>query len=408
MKKVYLIGTSGGTREGLSPSALDIIESSGLVIGAERLLANIHPKKAGTRALTSSTEILAAIRETGEEEISVLFSGDTGFFSGAKRLILLLNDSHIDCEVIPGLSSLSMAAAAFGLSYSDMEAVSLHGRARDSFSQQKIVSSAVMTGKPCFFLTDSYSTPQSICEELCAEGLADTAVRIAENLGTPDEKLQVMTAEEAANSEFGPLCVLLTEAAPVTKITAAGLPDDAFIRAEGVPMTKRYVRSAIFSALEMQPGDIVWDIGAGTGSVSIEAALLNRTGIVYSVECREEAQNLLWKNRSKFSAYNMEIIGNEAPGVLPGLPAPDRVFIGGSNGNLPFIVCAVLEKNPSARIVISAVTIETMVDAQEIFLEKDIPFETVTINVSDSREVGAYHMLRGQNPVMLFIAGGKG
>lgn len=405
--KVYLIGCSAGTRNGLVQSTLDIIDSAGLVIGAERLLNNIHPKCFGTKALTSATEILAAIRESGEEQIAVLFSGDTGFFSGAKRLILLLHDSKIDYEVIPGHSSLSMAAAVFGLSYEDVKAISLHGRVHDMWSLKRAVTAGLMSGQPCFFLTDSYANPALICKCIAEAGCPDLIVHIGENLGSPEQRPFSGTAVEAEEREFSPLSVVFSEAASVTQMAAVGLPDGEFIRAEGVPMTKRFVRSAILSALSMQPGDVFWDIGAGTGSVSIEAALLNPTGIVFSVECESERAELVRKNRLKFHALNMEIISGAAPEVLSGLPAPDCVFIGGSNGNLPLIVNSVLQANSEARIVISAVTIETISEVREIFAEKNIAFDTVTIDVSETKKVGAYHMIRGQNPVTLFIAGGR-
>ncbi len=406
MKKVFLIGTSGGTREGLSAEALGLIDSAGLVIGAERLINNIHPKRFGTKALTASTEILAAIRETKAEQVAVLFSGDTGFFSGAGRLISLLFDSKIDYEVIPGLSSLSLAAAAFGLSYEDVKAVSLHGRVQDMWTLKRAVIAGLMSGKPVFFLTDSYANPAAIASCIKECGCPELMVHIGENLGSPNQGLFSGTAAEAAEGEFSPLSVVFTEAAPVTKLTAAGLPDGAFLRKEGVPMTKRFARSAILSALEMQSGDVVWDIGAGTGSVSVEAALLNPTGMVCSIECEPERAELVRENRARFHAFNMEVISGTAPEVLSGLPVPDRVFIGGSDGNLSSIVSAVLAANPRARMVLSAVTLETIAEAQKTFAEKKVSYEAVTIDVAESKEVGTYHMMRGQNPVTLFIVGG--
>lgn len=443
MKKVYLIACSAGTRDSLSQGTLQIIDSAGLVLGAERLITNIHPKRFGTKALTDSTAILAEIRETRAETIAVLFSGDTGFFSGARRLAALLADSEIAYEILPGVSSLAMAAAAFGLSYENVKAVSLHGRVQDAWSLKRAVISGLMSGQPCFFLTDSFANPAAISRCIAEAGCPDLIIHIGENLGSQEQELFTGTTAEAAEGEFSPLSVVFTEGAPVTRPLSAGLPDEAFLRGtdkkagrqgEGspdcrkelwkmpetaenaesqgcesshgahVPMTKRYVRAAALSALALQPGDVVYDIGGGTGSVSVEAALLNRSGYVFSIEDKEAAIDLMGQNRERFHAYNMEIVPGTAPAALAGLPPADAAFVGGSRGNIAEIIDALLLKNEGMRIVIAAVTAETNAAAVQALTERSIPYEAVSLSAAASQQMGAYHLMKAENPVTLYIA----
>ena len=179
------------------------------------------------------------------------------------------------------------------------------------------------------------------------------------------------------------------------KYLASGIADDEFIRGKA-PMTKAEIRCSAVSKLNIGRDDICWDIGSGTGSVSVEMALRCPRGKVYAVEKDSEAAELSEKNFRKFGCDNVISVCGMAENVMKDLPAPDCVFIGGSGGGLPEIVSAALDKNPSARIVMTAVSLETLLES-ECLGEREI----TEISAARTIRAGKYTMLRGENPVFV-------
>ena len=219
-------------------------------------------------------------------------------------------------------------------------------------------------------------------------------------LGTPEEKLFRGSVKELAAGRFNSLSVLLVEAAEVLPRRAPGLPDEAFERGD-VPMTKQEVRAAVLAKLAVRPEDILWDVGAGTGSVSVELALAAPRGRVYAVECRPEGCALIKANREKFRTRNLVLVEGLAPDALSDLPAPDAVFIGGSKGSLAAIVDAALDKNPDARICVSAIALETLSAAVAALTAKGRTVQVSQIAVSRAKAVGGLHLMMAQNPIYL-------
>ena len=179
-----------------------------------------------------------------------------------------------------------------------------------------------------------------------------------------------------------------------------GLPDEAFIRGE-VPMTKQEVRAAALAKLAVRPADTLWDVGAGTGSVSVELALAAPRGHVYAVECDPEACGLIRQNREKFHACNLTLVEGRAPAALADLPAPDAVFIGGTKGGMEAVVDTVLARNPNARICISAIALETLSAAVAALTAHGLAAEVTQIAVSRTRPAGRLHLLMANNPIFL-------
>ena len=406
MGEIGLIGAGSGRAESLTEEAAAFLAGADLVIGAPRLLNDLE-KKEGRRelALTKPEEILAAL-EDEPGRTAILFSGDTGFFSGAKRLIAALTDRGLSYRVFPGLSSLAMLCGAIGESYEDVETVSLHGRARETVALQKAVLSAVLTGKKCFFLCDNVNTPGMVLSVLEGAGLSALQVCVGEDLGLPDQRLSRGTVSDLLQNNFTAISVVLTAGVQIRQGPRVGIPDASFVRG-AVPMTKHSVRALILSALSLTGREIVWDIGGGAGSVSVEAALALPEGLVYSVEREEEGLALMRANRDRFSCYNMIPVFGEAPEALSDLPAPDAVFIGGSGGCLKEIVAAVRMMNPVARIVLTTVTAETFAEAVSLFREQGLPYEVQGISVTSSEAAGKYHLMKAENQIFLFSAGGK-
>ncbi|MCK8825527.1 precorrin-6Y C5,15-methyltransferase (decarboxylating) subunit CbiT [Fuchsiella alkaliacetigena] len=180
-----------------------------------------------------------------------------------------------------------------------------------------------------------------------------------------------------------------------------GIPDQLFIRGQ-VPMTKEEVRCVTISKLRLDENSTVYDIGAGTGSLSIEAALIAKQGQVWAIEREAEGVQLIEENRAQFALDNLEVVAGEAPAALSDLPPVDRVLIGGSGGQLAEILELVEQKlKAQGRIVINAITLETLTSAKEELLRLGYQIEVVTLNVARTREVGAYHMFKAENPIYI-------
>ena len=223
-------------------------------------------------------------------------------------------------------------------------------------------------------------------------------VTVGENLSYPEEQIQTGTAAAFAEKTFAPLSVLLAEPAPRFPKRTPGWPDTLFLR-DKVPMTKQEVRAALLAKLAVTPKEVCWDIGAGTGSVSVELAHCAQE--VWAVEEKPEACRLICQNRERFCAWNLRLVEGTAPAALASLPRPDAVFVGGSGGNLPGILDAVFAANPLARVCVSAIALETLQTAVCCFRARGMEAEVTQIAVSRTKCTGELHLLMAQNPVFL-------
>ncbi len=391
--QVILASLGGGRPGTMTGECADALKQAGCILGAKRLLENLPQGCSENRvAAVRPQELLEAILRQ-QTDCVVVYSGDAGFYSGARGLLPLLAERDIPARVLPGVSSVQLLSARLGRPWQDWELVSAHGMDCN-------VIAAVSKGKPAFFLTGGALGPGELCARLTEAGLGALSVTVAENLSSPEEKITFGTAEELAGQVFPSLSVLLSEAAPLYAPRCPGLPDEAFIRGQ-VPMTKQEVRAAALAKLAVRPADILWDVGAGTGSVSVELALAAPQGRVYAVECQEEACALIRDNRQKFSAWNLQLVEGRAPQALEGLPAPDGVFIGGTKGGMDEIVAAALEKNPNARICVSAIAVETLSAAVTALTGRGLEVQVTQIAVSRTKPAGGLHLLMANNPTFL-------
>lgn len=391
---VTLIGMGSGQPENLTLQGLAALRQADLILGARRLLAVLPAGCTENRAAAYRPDEVAELLQTsGAENAVLVYSGDTGFYSGASSMMEKLEALGVRARVLPGLSSIQLLAAALGRPWQGWNLVSAHGRTCDPVAE-------CMQGRPTFFLTGGSEDPATLCAQLAAEGFGDVQGVVGQCLGTPEEKLFRGSVKELAAGRFNSLSVLLVEAAEVLPRRAPGLPDEAFERGD-VPMTKQEVRAAVLAKLAVRPEGILWDVGAGTGSVSVELALAAPRGRVYAVECRPEGCALIKANREKFRTRNLVLVEGLAPAALSDLPAPDAVFIGGSKGSLAAIVDAALDKNPDARICVSAIALETLSAAVAALTARGRTVQVSQIAVSRAKAVGGLHLMMAQNPIYL-------
>ena len=394
--RIALIGM-GASAATLTAEALEALRRARRVAGARRLLEALPPDVTRDRVpAVRAGEIWQAVRDV--DRAAVLYSGDTGFYSGAAELLELLRGQEREAEVFPGLSSVQMLAARLGRPWQDWKLVSAHGRACDPVA-------AVCGGKPAFFLTGvGESGPAALCQKLTDAGLGGLSVAVGEDLGLASQKIFSGSAAQAAGAQFGPLAVLLAEPAFRLPARTPGWPDGTFVRAEGVPMTKQAVRAQVLAQLAVRPGETVWDVGAGTGSVSVELAYANGGAPVCAVECLPAACAVLEENRRRLGGWNIRVTAGTAPEALQGLPAPDAVLIGGTRGRLEPILDAVLAANPAARVCLTAIALETLAAALAAFGARGMEPEVTQIAAAHAGGPGRLHLLRAENPVFILTA----
>lgn len=432
---ITLIGTGCGTPATLTEEGKHALERADVILGAARVLNGLPDACTQTGDSTREKtveakprqicDLLAGYVEEGTiENAAIALSGDSGFYSGARILkerILERFGDICPVEIIPGISSVQMLAARLGIPWQDWNLVSAHGVGCDPVYE-------IMKGRATFFLTGGKYTADVICRELAEAGLGDLRVTVGENLtylhedknvstdtghvgsiltSDPDMKIENIvtgTASECAERSFSDLAVLLVDTKTpdgkqlIQCRRPAGMPDDVFVRGK-VPMTKMEVRCVILGKMAVSENEVVWDIGAGTGSVSVELAMQARQ--VWVLERRYEAVELIRENREKFGRWNLRIVQGEAPMDLKELPDPDAVFVGGSGGHLGEILHEVWRRNGRARICISATLLETLQESLAAFAEREIEPDIVQIAVTRSEKVGGRHMMRAGNPIYI-------
>ena len=390
--KVYLIGVGMGNPATLTGQALEAIGDSPVLVGAPRLLEPWGAEH-DCVPLIAAADIAAYVDKAPRGPVGVLLSGDTGFYSGAKGLWPLLGNHEV--ITIPGISSLSYFCARLQTTWQDARLVSAHGRSHNAVGE-------IQRSAKVFALTGGATKAEDICRALAERGLGQVRVSVGERLSYADERIVTGTAAELAGETFADLSVLLAvNPDPVVRPwNGSGLPDGAFLRGD-VPMTKEEVRALALSKLRLEAHHVVWDVGAGTGSVSVELSLLAPRSRVYAVECKGEACALIRANRERFGAYNLELAEGRAPQALEELPAPDGVFIGGSDGELFPILQVAVEKNPAVRVCLTAIAVETLGAAVAALTQLGMEPKITQITVARSRPAGGLNLMLGQNPVWI-------
>ena len=393
MKRVIIAGVGPGSKSCLTEEVKEAIDNSEVLIGSKRLIEEYTDKK--TFYAVTAKDIIDIIDNENANNYVVLMSGDTGFYSGAKKLAEALAGKY-EYSIMAGVSSVIYLAAKIGKSWENAAFVSLHGK------KQSYIP-VVLQNELTYFLTQG--NVSQICQELYRAGLGQAHIWIGENLSYDNEKITNGNVSEFTEYISEGLTVLAVYNEHSRAFSITGIADSSFIRSD-VPMTKREIRASVVSRMAVSKNSCVYDIGAGTGSVTVELALHALYGTVYAVERTEEGCSLIAKNAEKFGLNNIEIIHGNAAAV-DSLPVPDKVFIGGSGGELEYIFSSILKKNPYVHIVVTAVTLETLNNTISLMEKNGVNvLDIVQIAVTEVKKRGRYHMMSANNPV--FIIEGRG
>lgn len=382
------------------------IREADYLIGAKRLLEAI-PEEWNRNAIRKdsylASEIIPYIETIGEQKktakIVLLFSGDTGFYSGAEGIQRALREAaakgriHGDIRICPGISSIAYLAAKAGKSWQDAKIVSIHGRNAN-------LPEILRTEPKIFLLVSGVADMQKLGRGLLDEKMEQVQITAGYQLSYPEEQILRLTPEQCSGlKKEGLYSCILENPAAKGKVLTPGIADESFVR-DRVPMTKEEIRELSICKLGLYRDAVLYDVGSGTGSVAVEAARLSDSIQVYAMEKKELALSLIGKNCDKFGVHNVHIIAGEAPECFVDLPAPTHAFIGGSSGKLREILECLYHKNPAMRVVLNAISLETVAEMTELLKEFPISSEEIIqLQVSRARVRGAYHLMQAENPI---------
>lgn len=398
---IYLIGAGPGNPSLLTREARKVIEKADYIFGAARVIEPFTPRR-WKKAMYLPAQILPELSAIRGGTAAILFSGDSGFYSGCSGMLGALKNAGFSAvRVLPGISSVQMLSAKAGIAWQDAGTVSLHGVNPDVWKRDVIQK--LRSHEKIFFVTSGAEDVRDLCIFLEGQDMRDAQIVLGYQLSYPEERISRRSVGDMTDfdGKKGLYCGFILRDKR-NRILTHSVPDSFFVRGK-VPMTKQEVRALCIEKLHLAENSILYDIGSGTGSVAVEAAGLSPSITVYAVEMLDTALDLIHQNKEKAHAFNLHVVPGKAPDALHDLPAPDAAFIGGSGGNLDGILAALYAKNPAMHVVMTAVTLESvsqMSRCMRKFQVKDD--EVLQVSVSRAAHLGNYHLMRAENPVYIF------
>ncbi len=406
--QITLAGVGMGNSQCLTKEVEKAIAEADILLGADRMIAGYQPKIEKMPYYTPEQIVpyldgLSKVTSCrNDRNVVILFSGDTGFYSGCQKLYeaLLREIKHGRLQamvtVMPGISSVAYLAACMGENYQDAVICSMHGKELPNLAKK------IRMGKKIFLLMSGLKDIHKLGKLLLDAGLIECTVVAGYQLSYPEQLIMELKPEECMKlQEDGLYTCCIKNPKPERKMLTHGKADGEFIR-DNVPMTKEEVREVSICKLKLYEGAVVYDIGSGTGSIAVEIAGLSDKIKVFAVEHKAEAVSLIAGNKEKFELDNIEIVSGKAPDGLENLPVPTHAFIGGSGGKMKEILSALYQKNPHMRIVMNAISMETICEIKEVLSTFSIQnAEVVQMQVSRAKSVGAYHLMQAENPVWI-------
>lgn len=389
----------------LPPSVLSCIEQSDLLVGGQRLLDHVPDTQARQLVIKAPLErVIADLVQARDEgcKVTVLADGDPLFFGIGERLVRELGPDRV--ELHPGVTVLQEAAARLKTPWQGIPTVSLHGRTA-ILPLLQTISRSELTG----VFTDQTWTPAAVAQTLLESGAKHFRVHVFEALNSDQERVEELDLEQAALRQCrSPNFVVLRRVREPEVRLRLGTPDDCFVHEQGL-ITKKEIRVLGLSALEISEGHTVWDIGAGCGSVALEASLLAGQGQVLAVEEDPARAGQILKNRARTGAFAVQVVNQPAPDCFSSLPEPDRVFIGGGMGrNRNLLKEALLRLRPQGRLVAHFSLLGSLQAGMAAAERAGRPFEVSQVMVSRSRPLGGDLRLDPLNPVFILSVGPDG
>jgi precorrin-6Y C5,15-methyltransferase (decarboxylating) len=384
--KIHIIGMGDDGLEGITSPARKIVEQADLLVGAESALARIPPGK-GERLVVSTNldEAVERISQAGKKRLVVLASGDPLFYGVARYLCDKLGKDRF--EVVPHVSSMQLAFARVKESWEDAYLTDLANHRLD-----QVIDKIRIATKVGLFTTDE-SPPKAVAKALLDRRIDYFSAYVCENLGSPDERVTQGELSEIVGQDFSPLNVTILVRRPDVPDRPRdaigrrlfGNPDEAFLQSKpkhGL-LTPAEVRSIALAELDLGPTSTVWDIGAGSGSVAVEAAQISAGGTVYAIEMDAEDHELIMANAERFGVANLVAILGHAPDAWAKLPDPDCVFVGGSGREISRVVELAYQRlRPGGRLVANVGSIEGLSAVHESLARLAEDVNVLMVNLS--------------------------
>ncbi len=401
---IHVVGVGNEGPDSLTARALALVEKAEVLVGGQRLL-DFFPHVPAERLTLGAKvdEVLAvAAARCATGRVVVLATGDPNYFGITRAL-----RRHVpaeDLDIVPNVSALQWAFAKAREPWDDATFVTVHGRGLGSLAE------AVRGQRKVCLFTDEQNTPAAIARTLLDAALGDYQAILCEDLGGPGERVTRLTLEELASRDAHPLNTLILlgpERPPPPPVWAPGLPEDAFDHRKpklGL-ITKREIRVLSLARLGLRPDSVVWDIGAGSGSVSIEAARLAPLGRIFAIEKNAEDVEIVRANVAKFAVPHVTVVHARAPERLDEMPDPDAVFVGGSGGSLREILSiAAVRLRPAGRIVVNAITLDTLHETVSVCRELPLAHEAILVSIARSKPLLDMMSFEALNPVYIVTA----
>lgn len=408
--KVHILGVGSDGLRGLTGRARELLAAADVVLGSENTLALVPDVKAQRLPIGSNlAEVVQTIEDNlGKKRLVVLASGDPLFYGVARYLCDRLGKEKF--EVLPHVSSMQLAFARVKESWEEAYLTNLASHPLEA------VLDRVRTAETVGLFTSENEGPPQIARQLLARGLDYFRAYVCENLGSPDERVTQGELAEIAEIEFAPLNVMILKRKPgrpdqqrtVAGHRRFGNPDDVFAqsRPKSGLITQSEVRSLALAQMNVRPGSVVWDIGAGSGSVAIEAARLSETGTVFAIEQDAADYHLILANAETFGVRNLKAVHGTAPAVFAGLPAPDAIFVGGTGKEIARLLAAAWNAlRPGGQLVVNVATLESLSATHSTLRGLSGTVAALMVNIARGTEQLETLRFEAVNPTFLLTAG---
>jgi precorrin-6Y C5,15-methyltransferase (decarboxylating) len=408
--RIHIIGIGNDGLAGLTSRASDLLLSADLVFGSESTMKLLPELKAERRVLgpdlQEAVQTLTSL--LGRKRLAIVASGDPLFYGVARYLCDRLGKEHF--EVLPHVSSMQLAFARIKETWEEAYLTNLQTHPLES------VLDRIRTAETVGLFPSDKEGPAEIARSLLARGLDYFRMYVCENLGGPDERVTQGELRDVQEMEFAPLNVVILKRkagrpdrpAAATRFRRFGNPDDAFAqsRPKSGLITQAEVRCLALAEMAIQPASVVWDIGAGSGSVAIEAARLSDPGPVYAIEQDAADYHLILANAEAFAAHNLHAVHGIAPDVFADLPAPDAIFVGGLGHEVTRLLESAWQAlRPGGRMVVNVATLESLSAAHAVLKRLSGSVGVLLVNLARGNEQLETLRFESVNPTFLLHVG---